>query len=344
MKQKDKFLLLMVLSCLPLGNAVAEQTGAGLYSPINQEVLQNTVKITGQVIDPNGEPIIGATVMEKGTTNGIVTDLDGNFSLTVFPSHKLQISYVGFQTQELNIGSNRSFKIVLKEDTELLDEVVVVGYGSVKKSDLTGAVASVSTQDLIRSGRTDAVGAMQGALPGVQIQRSNSKPGGEYNILIRGLNTISGSTSPLIVVDGVPGASLSNLNPDDIEKIDILKDDEDDVPYQGCMAIDAGDRNRVKNILFEDIRVESIQEGKLFHINIRFNPKYDKQPGQSIDGVTFRNITYNGVGENPSLIKGLDKERMVRNITFENVVVNGKKIKDLKGFITNEYIEGIKIK
>lgn len=208
MKQKDKFLLLMVLSCLPLGNAVAEQTGAGLYSPINQEVLQNTVKITGQVIDPNGEPIIGATVMEKGTTNGIVTDLDGNFSLTVFPSHKLQISYVGFQTQELNIGSNRSFKIVLKEDTELLDEVVVVGYGSVKKSDLTGAVASVSTQDLIRSGRTDAVGAMQGALPGVQIQRSNSKPGGEYNILIRGLNTISGSTSPLIVVDGVPGALL----------------------------------------------------------------------------------------------------------------------------------------
>ena len=83
MKQKDKFLLLMVLSCLPLGNAVAEQTGAGLYSPINQEVLQNTVKITGQVIDPNGEPIIGATVMEKGTTNGIVTDLDGNFTLSV---------------------------------------------------------------------------------------------------------------------------------------------------------------------------------------------------------------------------------------------------------------------
>ena len=128
------------------------------------------------------------------------------------------------------------------------------------------------------------------------------------------------------------------------KNIDILEHDEDDVPYQGCMAIDAGDRNRVKNILFEDIRVESIQEGKLFHINIRFNPKYDKQPGQSIDGVTFRNITYNGVGENPSLIKGLDKERMVRNITFENVVVNGEKIKDLKGFITNEYIEGIKIK
>ena len=126
--------------------------------------------------------------------------------------------------------------------------------------------------------------------------------------------------------------------------IDILEHDEDDVPYQGCMAIDAGDRNRVKNILFEDIRVESIQEGRLFHINVRFNGKYDKQPGQSIDGVTFRNITYNGVGENPSLIKGLDKDRMVRDVIFENVVVNGKKMKDLSGFITNEYIERIGVK
>ena len=128
------------------------------------------------------------------------------------------------------------------------------------------------------------------------------------------------------------------------KNIDILEHDEDDVPYQGCMAIDAGDRNRVKNILFEDIRVESIQEGRLFHINVRFNGKYDKQPGQSIDGVIFRNITYNGVGENPSLIKGLDKDRMVRDVIFENVVVNGKKMKDLNGFITNEYIERIEVK
>lgn len=224
MKQKDKFLMLLALSCLPYGNAVAEQADGLPSSPIYQEVLQDAVKITGQVLDSQGEAIIGATVMEKGTTNGIVTDLAGNFSLSVSPAHTLQISYVGFRTQELSIGAKRSFKIVLKEDTELLDEVVVVGYGSVKKSDLTGAVASVSAKDLIRSGRTDAVGAMQGALPGVQIQRSNSKPGGEYKILIRGLNTISGNTSPLIVVDGVPGASLSNLNPDDIEKIDILKD------------------------------------------------------------------------------------------------------------------------
>lgn len=126
--------------------------------------------------------------------------------------------------------------------------------------------------------------------------------------------------------------------------IDILEHDEDDVPYQGCMAVVCGDRNIARNILFEDIRVENIQEGRLFNICVNFNPKYDKQPGQRIDGVTFRNITYNGVGENPPLIKGLDKERMVRNVTFENVVINGDKIKDLSGFITNEYIEKVEVK
>ena len=224
MNKKDKFFMLLALSCLPLSEMAAEQVDGMAVSPITQEVLQNSVKITGKVVDVQGEPVIGATVMEKGTTNGIITDVDGNFTLNVSPNRKLQVSYVGYQTQEITIGSNRTLRITLKEDSELLDEVVVVGYGTMKKSDLTGAVSSVSTQDLMRSGRTDAVGAMQGALPGVQIQRSNNKPGGEYNILIRGLNTISGSTSPLIVVDGVPGASLSNLNPDDIEKIDILKD------------------------------------------------------------------------------------------------------------------------
>ena len=170
--------------------------------------------------------------------------------------------------------------------------------------------------------------------------------GGSRNVTLQNSILWADIAHPINVGDhgdpeSLTGETIENLI---FRNIDILEHDEDDVPYQGCMAIDAGDRNRVKNILFEDIRVESIQEGKLFHINIRFNPKYDKQPGQSIDGVTFRNITYNGVGENPSLIKGLDKERMVRNITFENVVVNGEKIKDLKGFITNEYIEGIKIK
>ena len=188
MNKKDKFFMLLALSCLPLSEMAAEQVDGMAVSPITQEVLQNSVKITGKVVDVQGEPVIGATVMEKGTTNGIITDVDGNFTLNVSPNRKLQVSYVGYQTQEITIGSNRTLRITLKEDSELLDEVVVVGYGTMKKSDLTGAVSSVSTQDLMRSGRTDAVGAMQGALPGVQIQRSNNKPGGEMSGGVRNVS------------------------------------------------------------------------------------------------------------------------------------------------------------
>lgn len=141
MNKKDKFFMLLALSCLPLSEMAAEQVDGMAVSPITQEVLQNSVKITGKVVDVQGEPVIGATVMEKGTTNGIITDVDGNFTLNVSPNRKLQVSYVGYQTQEITIGSNRTLRITLKEDSELLDEVVVVGYGTMKKSDLTGAVS-----------------------------------------------------------------------------------------------------------------------------------------------------------------------------------------------------------
>lgn len=129
-----------------------------------------------------------------------------------------------------------------------------------------------------------------------------------------------------------------------IRNVDILEQDEDDPLYQGCMAIDCGDNNIVRRILFEDIRIESIQEGRLFHVNVRFNPKYDTKPGQSIEDVVFRNITYNGVGENPSLLKGLDKNRGIRNVTFDNVMINGIKMKNTDSFITNEFVKGIKVK
>ncbi|MDH6343070.1 TonB-linked SusC/RagA family outer membrane protein [Parabacteroides sp. PFB2-12] len=185
---------------------------------------QNSFKVTGTLKDSNGESIIGASIVEKGTTNGTVSDIDGRFTLNVKANSRLLISYVGYVTEELTAAPGQSLNIIMKEDSETLEEVVVVGYGVVKKSDLTGSVSSVSTKDLIRGGNTDAVGSLQGTMPGVQISRSSSKPGSEYNILIRGLNTISGSTSPLVVIDGVQGGSLSNINPDDIDRIDILKD------------------------------------------------------------------------------------------------------------------------
>ena len=137
------------------------------------------------------------------------------------------------------------------------------------------------------------------------------------------------------------GETVENIT---VRNIDILEHDEDDPLYQGCMTIDCGDKNLVRNILFDNIRVESIQEGRLFHVNVRFNPKYDKQPGRGIEDVIFRNITYNGVGENPSLLKGLDENRRIKNVTFDNVMINGVKMKNIDGFITNEFVKGIKVK
>ncbi|NDV83658.1 glycosyl hydrolase family 28 protein [Bacteroides sp. 51] len=141
--------------------------------------------------------------------------------------------------------------------------------------------------------------------------------------------------------EGQPGDRVGNIT---VRNVDILEHDEDDIPYQGCMAIDAGDKNLVHDVLFEDIRVESIQEGRLFHINVRFNAKYDKEPGRGVENITFRNISYDGVGEKPSLIKGYDATRSVKNVTFENIIINGQKMKDSKGFQTNEFIEDIKVK
>jgi len=141
--------------------------------------------------------------------------------------------------------------------------------------------------------------------------------------------------------ESVEGETISNLV---FRNIDILEQDEDDPPYQGCMAIDAGDNNTVRNVLFEDIRVENIQEGRLFYVNVRFNRKYDKQPGRQIENVTFRNITYNGIGEHPSVIRGLDNQRMVHGITFENILINGQRMKKIKDFTFNEFIKDIRVK
>ena len=170
--------------------------------------------------------------------------------------------------------------------------------------------------------------------------------GGSENITVQNSVLWADIAHPInIGGHGDPNSSIGEVMDSlTFRNIDILEHDEDDVPYQGCMAVVCGDKNKIRNILFEDIRVESIQEGKLFNLCVNFNPKYDKQPGQSIDGVIFRNITYNGVGENPSVIKGFDEDRKVWNVTFENIIINGKKMENLKDFITNEFIEKVIVK
>jgi TonB-linked SusC/RagA family outer membrane protein len=188
-----------------------------------QEVQQATKKITGTVVDAQG-PVIGASVVEKGKTgNGVITDFDGNFTLNVSPDATIVISYVGYETQEIKVGNQSSFNITLSEDDSVLDEVVVVGYGTMKKKLVTGATVQVKGDEIAKLNTTNALEAMQSSTPGVQITQSSSQPGKGYKVYIRGIGT-TGNSTPLYVIDGVAGGNLDGINPNDIESIDVLKD------------------------------------------------------------------------------------------------------------------------
>ena len=185
-------------------------------------IQQNQKAIAGIIKDVNGEPIIGANVVEKGTTNGTVTDIEGRTSLNVAPSATLVVSYIGYTTSEIVVGNKTDLAISLKEDSEMLDEVVVVGYGTMKKKDLTGAVAAVKGDDLAARKTTQLSTALQGAASGVTVTRSGGDPGATASIKVRGVTTI-GETSPLVIVDGVPG-DINQVSPDDVESMSVLKD------------------------------------------------------------------------------------------------------------------------
>lgn len=180
--------------------------------------------VTGSVVDVNGNPLIGVNVMKVGTSSGVITDLDGLFKIEVNEGDELNFSFIGFSSKKVKIKNQASLRVVLLEDTETLDEVVVVGYGVMKKRDLTGSVNSVSNKTLISSGQNSTLGALRGQNAGVSVTQSTGKLGTGYNIEIRGMNSINKSSSPLCVVDGVVGGDINALNPADIEKIDVLKD------------------------------------------------------------------------------------------------------------------------
>lgn len=186
-----------------------------------QDVQQDERKpISGVVRDASGQPVIGASVMEEGTKNGTVTDLDGRFELLVHPNSKLTITYIGFVSQTVRAESK--LDILLEEDNKLLNEVVVVGYGTMKKRDLTGAVSSIDAATIQGSHVTNVANALQGATAGLTVNRTDGAPEGNATLQIRGVTTIS-DTSPLVIIDGVPG-DMSVVNPDDIDNVSVLKD------------------------------------------------------------------------------------------------------------------------
>ena len=188
-------------------------------------LLAQEIKVQGVVKDPTGETVIGATVMQKGTNNGAVTDVDGNFTLTVPSNATLTISYIGYATQEIAVNGKTEFSIVMEDDSQALNEVVVVGYGTMDKKELTSAIAHVGEKDFLTVSSLDPSMMIQGKVAGVSITNTGSgDPNNQASIQIRGVSSRSAGLGPLIVIDGVPGGNLTNINPNDIASFDVLKD------------------------------------------------------------------------------------------------------------------------
>lgn len=184
---------------------------------------QQAKTVTGTVTDVNGEPIIGANIRIKGTTTGTITDIDGNFSIEAEPQSVIEVSYIGYLTQETVINNQKSIRFLLKEDTKTLDEVVVIGYGVQKKADLTGSVANINTEKLNTQSNANIGQALQGKIAGVDIVSQGGAPGSGTRIMVRGIGTLN-NASPLYIVDGMYMNSIDHINPNDIASIDVLKD------------------------------------------------------------------------------------------------------------------------
>ncbi len=194
-----------------------------IVTPVAAAASAQPKKVTGKVVDANGEPVIGATIKEQGTANGTITDFDGNFTLDVADNAMLEVSYIGYKSQELQAVAGRTLSVTLREDTEVLDEVVVVGYGVQKKKLLTGATVNVSGDNIQKLNTVSPFSALQSQSPGLSITKTSGKPGSGFNINVRGLGTV-GNAAPLVIIDNVAGGDLNSLNASDIESIDVLKD------------------------------------------------------------------------------------------------------------------------
>jgi TonB-linked SusC/RagA family outer membrane protein len=223
---KKRFLPTCFMASLVVANAYAEnnfllnQEGYEVSVPMS---MQQSKQLTGIVMDVNNVPIIGANIRIKGTSVGTITDFDGKFSLSCTPKTNIQISYIGYQTTEFIVGNNESMTIVLKEDLQNLEEVVVVGFGTQKKVNLTGSVSTVGAKELQGVPATNVASMMQGKMPGVTISQGSGQPGRENNsIRIRGVGTMNNS-DPMVLVDGLE-SSMNDVNPNDIESISVLKD------------------------------------------------------------------------------------------------------------------------
>lgn len=226
MKKSSNSALLKATACLFLAASAMTPLHAaeGTTESLKAQIVQQSVTVKGVVTDKTGMPIIGANVIEKGTTNGIITDFDGNYTLDVANGNAVLVfSYIGYKTQEIVVGNQKTIDVVLAEDTEMMDEVVVIGYGTQKKGDVTSAVASVKAEDFTVGKIGDASELIKGKVAGLTIAKGSGDPTAESTIRLRGVISINGSSTPLVLIDGVEGG-LNTVAPENIASIDVLKD------------------------------------------------------------------------------------------------------------------------
>jgi TonB-linked SusC/RagA family outer membrane protein len=246
-----------VLSMSPMFLQAKDKTSEQVA--LNQSSVQQNRKISGIITDENGDPLIGVSILVKGTTTGTITSIDGDFSLDIPSNSVLVVSYIGYKTKEVTVGNQQKLKITIESDNKVLDEVVVVGYGVVKKSDLTGSVGSVKAEKISAKGATSVMESLQGQVAGVNISQTSSRAGDGFSIQVRGKSTLGSSNEPLYVIDGVVSDNMNYLNPMDIEKIDILKDASSTAIYgsratNGVVMITTkkGDTNAAKTTVSYD--------------------------------------------------------------------------------------------
>lgn len=333
-KRRD-FITLLITIFIFIGTIIGS---AKDNRPITEafSLVQQQKKISGVVLDTYGEPIIGANIIEKGTSNGTVTDIDGNFSMTIENEGVLQISYIGYLTQELTTEGLTSFNITLLEDTQALDELIVVGYGTMKKSDLTGAVSRITLDDKTTLPNMNLSQALSGTMAGVNLS-SKGMAGGDADISIRGQTTLSANKSPLIVLDGIIfNGRLNDINVSDIEYIDVLKDASAAAVYGSRSA--------------NGVIIITTKKGKSEKPKITFNAYYGTQfetnhPVRYMDGEQYavrmldyyyQQNLYNWYGEYARGIKDVSTKPSRPDVSDKEVVASYLRTQEEK----DNYIAG----
>lgn len=229
-----------------------KQPAAKVMDVVDVQQQQRTV--TGKVTDQNGEPLPGATVMVKGTTQGTITDAEGNYSLSNVPDDAtLVFSFVGMETQEINVDNRTRINVILQEEAIALEEVVAIGYGTMRREEVTSSIVSVKSEDFVKGAVSDAAQLIKGKVPGLAITTHSGDPTAVSAIMLRGNSSLLGSYTPLVIIDGVPG-SLSSVPPEDIESIDVLKDGSAAAIYgtrgtNGVIIVTTKSVNLIKNQL-----------------------------------------------------------------------------------------------